>query len=260
MMRELLEKIRKLNQLIQKQAAVALDFDDMAKVVAQNVEANTYIISQKGRLLGYALDKAKICDIMIELLNTGRVFPQAYNDELNAAEETKVNIPRNGICAFRPGHVCHMGNKYTTIVPIIGGGERLGTMVLSKLSEFYDEDLILAEYCATVVGIEIIRSKAEQAESTARQRDAVTVAMHALSYSEMEAVEQIFQELEEGEGLLVASKIAKQVGITRSVIVNALRKLESAGVIEVRSLGMKGTHIKVMNDYLMDELKKLRQK
>ena len=112
----------------------------------------------------------------------------------------------------------------------------------------------------SVVGIEIVRSQAEQAESTARQRDAVTVAMHALSYSEMEAVEQIFQELEEGEGLLVASKIAKQVGITRSVIVNALRKLESAGVIEVRSLGMKGTHIKVMNDYLMDELNKLRQK
>lgn len=259
-MRELLVKMRKLNQLIQRQAAETLDFDDVAKVIAHNIGANIYIISQDGHLLGYSLDKVKICDIMIELLNEGRVFPQVYNEELNEAEETQVNIPRNGKCAFRPGHLCHMGNKFTTIIPIIGSGERLGTMVLSKLSEFHDADLILAEYCATVVGIEIVRAQAEQAESTARQRDAVTVAMHALSYSEMEAVEQIFQELEEGEGLLVASKIAKQVGITRSVIVNALRKLESAGVIEVRSLGMKGTHIKVMNDYLMDELKKLRQK
>ena len=43
---------------------------------------------------------------------------------------------------------------------------------------------------------------------------------------------------------LFASKIADRVGITRSVIVNALRKLESAGVIESRSLGMKGTYIK----------------
>jgi transcriptional pleiotropic repressor len=54
----------------------------------------------------------------------------------------------------------------------------------------------------------------------------------------------------------VASRIADRVGITRSVIVNALRKLESAGVIESKSLGMKGTYIRVLNDNLPDELKK----
>jgi transcriptional pleiotropic repressor len=55
---------------------------------------------------------------------------------------------------------------------------------------------------------------------------------------------------------LVASRIADKVGITRSVIVSALRKFESAGVIESRSLGMKGTYIKVLNDYLFEELKR----
>ena len=39
--------------------------------------------------------------------------------------------------------------------------------------------------------------------------------------------------------MLVASKVADKVGITRSVIVNALRKFESAGIIESRSLGLK---------------------
>ncbi len=52
-------------------------------------------------------------------------------------------------------------------------------------------------------------------------------------------------------------KIADRVGITRSVIVNALRKFESAGVIESRSLGMKGTFIKILNDYLLEELEKV---
>jgi len=33
-----------------------------------------------------------------------------------------------------------------------------------------------------------------------------------------------------------------------------LRKLESAGVIDARSLGMKGTYIKILNDYLYEEL------
>ena len=82
----------------------------------------------------------------------------------------------------------------------------------------------------------------------------VQLAIGTLSYSEMEAVEQIFAELNCDEGLLVASKIADQLGITRSVIVNALRKFESAGVIESRSLGMKGTYIKVKNPYLLDQL------
>ncbi|MFQ9894519.1 MAG: GTP-sensing pleiotropic transcriptional regulator CodY, partial [Emergencia sp.] len=33
------------------------------------------------------------------------------------------------------------------------------------------------------------------------------------------------------------------------------RKLESAGVIESRSLGMKGTRIKITNEFLRDGIK-----
>ena len=95
-------------------------------------------------------------------------------------------------------------------------------------------------------------------EEEMRKKAVVQMAIGTISYSELEAVEHIFEELDGKEGLLVASKIADRVGITRSVIVNALRKFESAGVIESRSLGMKGTHIKILNDKLMEELKKLK--
>ena len=59
---------------------------------------------------------------------------------------------------------------------------------------------------------------------------------------------------------MVASKIADRVGITRSVIVNALRKFESAGIIESRSSGMKGTYIKVVNDAAYEEIEEYRKK
>ena len=85
------------------------------------------------------------------------------------------------------------------------------------------------------------------------------MAIGTLSYSELEAVEHIFKELDGNEGLLVASKVADRVGITRSVIVNALRKLESASVIESRSLGMKGTYIKILNDKLLEGLDNLKR-
>ena len=85
------------------------------------------------------------------------------------------------------------------------------------------------------------------------------MAIGTLSYSEIEAVQQIFAELDGQEGLLVASKIADRVGITRSVIVNALRKFESAGVIESRSSGMKGTYIKVVNELIFEELESIKK-
>ncbi len=107
--------------------------------------------------------------------------------------------------------------------------------------------------------MEILRDRSGKIEDEARKKATVQVALGTLSYSELEAVIHILNELEGNEGLLVASKIADRVGITRSVIVNALRKFESAGVIESKSLGMKGTYIKVLNERLFEELKKLKK-
>ena len=116
----------------------------------------------------------------------------------------------------------------------------------------------MSEYGTTVVGLEMLRSVNEESAEETRKEQIVQSAISTLSFSELVAVEHIFNELNGNEGLLVASKIADRVGITRSVIVNALRKFESAGVIESRSLGMKGTHIKILNDKLIPELKKVR--
>ena len=102
----------------------------------------------------------------------------------------------------------------------------------------------------------------EAAEETAEETRKINVvksAINTLSYTEMHAIVHIFEELSGIEGILVASKIADKAGITRSVVVNALRKFESAGVIESRSSGMKGTYIKVLNDAIYGELKELKK-
>jgi transcriptional pleiotropic repressor len=186
-------------------------------------------------------------------------FPESYNAKLLNVHETLANLTNEGICVFEEETGCDVNSKLSTIVPINGNRERLGTLLLARFNnEFTDDDLVLAEYSGTIIGLEILRSKNEEIEDEARKKAVVQLAIGTLSYSELEAVEHIFNELDGNEGLLVASKIADKVGITRSVIVNALRKFESAGVIESRSLGMKGTHIKILNDKLMDELKKIK--
>ncbi|WP_139904552.1 GTP-sensing pleiotropic transcriptional regulator CodY [Clostridium thermarum] len=258
-MSTLLEKTRKLNKILQKTGAEPVVFSDICKLLSDVLACNVYIVSRKGKILGYNFSGGFECDIVKDKVLSEMRFPEAYNSKLMNAQETLANLHNQGLCVFGEDGNCELDNKITTIVPIMGNRERLGTLLLARFGEhFTDDDLVLVEYSATIVGMEILRAKSDEMEEEVRKKAIVQLAIGTLSYSELEAVEHIFNELDGNEGLLVASKIADKVGITRSVIVNALRKFESAGVIESRSLGMKGTHIKILNDKLLDELKKIK--
>lgn len=260
MSESLLEKTRKINKFLQRSAGYPVDFNDVCKTLGEVLNSSAYVASRKGKVLGFRLMEEYECDVIHNEVLEDKMFPKNFNDTLLDIHETKPNITEEELnCVFDENTKCPYPDKLITIVPINGGGERLGTLVLTRFGkQFADEDLVLAEYSATVVGMEILRSKSEEIEEEARKKAIVQLAIGTLSFSELEAVEHIFEELDGSEGLLVASKIADRVGITRSVIVNALRKFESAGVIESRSLGMKGTYIKILNDKLLEELKKVR--
>ncbi len=256
---KLLDRARNINSMLQKTTGKSVNFNDMSQTLRDTIGANIFILSRRGKLLGFAI-KQEIENERMKNMLSERQFPEEYTNSLFTIQETTPNIDINSdYTAFPVENRDLFKNGLTTIVPIIGGGERLGTLVLSRITEsFNDDDLLLAEYGATVVGMEILHEKTEEIEQEARSKAVVQMAISSLSYSELEAIEHIFEELEGKEGLLVASKIADRVGITRSVIVNALRKLESAGVIESRSLGMKGTYIKVLNDKFLYELQNMR--
>lgn len=256
---DLLTKTRKINSMLQKAAGKPVNFKEMAETLSDVIEANVFVVSRKGKLLGLAVNQ-QIENERIMRMFEERQFPEDYTNNLFNITETSSNLGIDSeYTAFPVENKELFSQGLTTIVPIIGGGERLGTLMLARLqTEFTNDDLILAEYGATVVGMEILREKSEEIEEEARSKAVVQMAINSLSYSELEAIEHIFEELDGKEGLLVASKIADRVGITRSVIVNALRKLESAGVIESRSLGMKGTYIKVLNSKFLVELEKIK--
>ncbi|RAL26317.1 GTP-sensing pleiotropic transcriptional regulator CodY [Thermoflavimicrobium daqui] len=255
----LLDKARQINRLLQRTGGQAVSFMEMAEVLRDIIGCNTYVVSRKGKVLGFGVAQEYADDeINNWALREGKI-PEMYNELLLEFRNTQHNLDEKSPFDFTRQLNEVAQHRYITIVPVIGGGDRLGTLLLTRFDqEFTNDDLVLTEYGATVVGMEILREKAEQAEEEARNRAVVQMAISSLSYSELEAVEHIFEELDGKEGLLVASRIADRVGITRSVIVNALRKLESAGVIESRSLGMKGTYIKTLNDRLIPALMKHR--
>lgn len=255
----LLTKTRKLNKILQRSGTEPIAFQDICSLLSDVMECNVYIISKKGKVLGYTFGHGFQCEAMKKKVIEDKKFPSDYNELLLATDETVSNSLNEGRCVFQEVGKCKSVDKLSTIVPIMGSRDRVGTLILARFGKtFTDDDLVLAEYSATIVGMEMLRAMQDELEEQARKKAVVQLAIGTLSYSELEAVEHIFSELNGNEGLLVASKIADKVGITRSVIVNALRKFESAGVIESRSLGMKGTYIHVLNEKLIDELKKIK--
>lgn len=257
--KSLLEKARAINRLLQKIGGNPVDYEETCRVLADNLECNVYIVGRRGQLVGHAFMPDKGCQQMEKVMDFVERFPESFNNSFLETQETKANIPVNPQqCIFKVDELsCTCGNRVATVVPVFGGARRLGTLILAKPDgQFRDEDIVLSEYGATVVANELMRVRAERMEEEIRKKTAVQIAVATLSYSEREAIEHIMAELNGNDGLLVASRIADKVGITRSVIVSALRKFESAGVIESRSLGMKGTYIKVLNEYLFEELDK----
>ncbi len=252
---QLLDKTRKINKLLHNNNSNMVVFNDICEVLSEILESNILVISKKGKVLGIK-DRVGI-EIIHELISddVGGHIDELLNERLLNVLSTKENV--NLVTLGFTGEGIQ---KYVAIItPIDIAGERLGTLFIYRDSAPYEiDDIILSEYGTTVVGLEMLRSVNEESAEETRKIQIVRSAISTLSFSELEAITHIFEELDGNEGILVASKIADRVGITRSVIVNALRKFESAGVIESRSSGMKGTYIKVINDVVFDELKKLK--
>ena len=226
---QLLDKTRKINKLLHNSSSSKVVFNDICQVLMDTLSSNILVLSKKGKVLG-------------------------INERFLGVLSTKENVNLQTL-GFE-----HVNSNCQGIInPIDIAGERLGTVFMYRNDKPYDiEDIIVSEYGTTVVGLEMMRAVHEENAEEDRKQQVVKSAFNTLSFSELEAIIHIFDELDGEEGILVASKIADRVGITRSVIVNALRKFESAGVIESRSSGMKGTYIKVLNEVIFDELEEIK--
>ena len=252
---QLLDKTRKINKLLHNTSTSKVVFNDICSVLVETLSSNILVISKKGKVLG--VGKCEGVEELSEMITSeiGSFVDSLLNERFLGVLSTKenVNLATLGFTGEGVG-------RYTAIInPIEIAGERLGTVFGYRSSAQYDiDDIIVSEYGTTVVGLEMMRSVDEENAAETRKHQVVKSAFSTLSFSELEAIIHIFDELDGNEGILVASKIADRVGITRSVIVNALRKFESAGVIESRSSGMKGTYIKVLNDYIFDELDEIK--
>lgn len=253
---ELLKKTRRVGRAFQaKREGEPLNYFHLSEMLSEFSTANVYVVDKSGKLLGYNWLPEYQSQALSDSFKDG-VMPEEFVIRMNRCRDSEIHD--EDAFLFDDAYTGEKPEKHLMYVPIIGANaERLGTIMLVRFhAPFLIEDILLAEYLGVLAGIQILNERAKDLEEDSRTRLSVQMAMRALSYSELESMKNIISELNGYEGIAIASKVADRVGVTRSVIVNALRKLESAGLIESRSLGMKGTYIKILNPLLIEYLAK----
>jgi len=254
---ELLKKTRSFNGLLQASAGRTLSLSALVRLLGENIGGHIFLLDDGGRILGCRLTGKFACESLrgtVQQRDAG--LPASFVGFLSAAEGTRANLPQQGReCVLGLASSCRWDDVLLAAVPVLGAGVRLGSLVLSRCGRrFTAADLVLAELGATMAGAEMIRRRRDRLQTAQRERAGVQLAMAALSNAERDAVRRIMPVLVSGPGLVVTTEVARQMGCTRSVVVNALHKLKSAGVIESRSQGMKGTYVKLLNENLAREV------
>lgn len=153
-----------------------------------------------------------------------------------------------------------IGKECCTAVPVICQKEPVYTIIAvteNTNSGLKNNQIMILENTTALIALKLSYKTENNNQNKALQSAKIQAVLNVLSYSEIKSIIYILGALEgKTEGILITSKIADKVGLTRSVVVNALRKLESATFIETRSLGMKGTFIKILNPLLLEEINK----
>ncbi len=234
----LLEKIRTMKRDFLQSDDQGYVLEEGGKRIAEATGAAILIIGGDGNILGGHPGEVDTGGRVEKLLGEGTLAGKADLMEAVGSGEPVVNEPYPG---------GESGLLYS-LIPAQGKDKRVASLLLFHPERSLDDnEIVLAEVGSSLVGMYVLHKVTDQEEEDARNKKLAEVAFDSLSYSEVEAIREILKNIENNESVVVASKIADNLGITRSVIVNALRKFESAGIIESRSLGMKGTFIRVIN-------------
>ncbi len=241
----LTEKIRELNSSLYNSEGQTPDLQQAVGSLFSLVGAAVFVVNREGAVLTAESGSVKLAENLKLLIK----------DQSLKADLGFMQLLKNSEAVYNETHPDQKTNVdyFYSLVPLTAEEKKSDLLLLSSAKKPLDDDqLALAEIGALLIGLIQRLEALGKEEEIIRNKKLAEGAFESLSYSEVEAIEEILKNITNNESVVVASKIADNLGITRSVIVNALRKFESAGIIESRSLGMKGTFIRIKNLHAME--------
>ena len=167
----LLENTRKLNRILQSSGPDGVVFSDLTNVVSQILDCNVFVVSRKGRILSMTLSN-KNSTLSFDETDTNEYrFTNQFNDSLLSYNATRLISTQTEM------------TRYLLLSAQQSGVGRLGTLIFECFGrEMTTEDMILAEYSATVVGMKSCVQKPMRLR-TGTKKAVVQMAIGTLSYS-----------------------------------------------------------------------------
>ena len=118
---KLIEKMRALNHLLQKTAGSAVSFMEMTEVLSKTIHSSSFVMSRKGKLLGYDLLDQALSDSIHQVIFAEKKISSEHNSLLFSITETVSNsndIP-NQLHTIEQIRLW-FGFPHLMIVPILG--------------------------------------------------------------------------------------------------------------------------------------------
>jgi len=232
----MLKKIQKLNEL----------FNELLSYFHENMDCSGIVVKDSGEILfsNYVGFPENSYWAIIKKENGIR---ETTAKRINSIKDILFNFNYNDLSLFDEYNCSKTDKCFGVLIPIdIDSSRDISILLFKYNSKFVQEDEIIFEIISSYVFLIKKCDKRVENLNLLKQNDDIISVINILSYSEVKAIEHIIDELNEKDGILVGSKIADRARITRSVVVNALRILESANIIQTKSLGAKGTSIKFL--------------
>lgn len=113
----LLSKTRKINALLQDIVGKSVNFKNMSKTLSDVMEANIFIISLRGKLLGFSVNN-QIENEQIKQALEDHQFPEEYTKKILNMKETYLNLDLiNESSVFSIENMDLSKKELTTIIP-----------------------------------------------------------------------------------------------------------------------------------------------
>ena len=117
-MKSLLEKTRKITRTIQQKVGYQVDFNEMAELVSEIMEATVYVFSNKGKLLGSAVYEQFGTSVLEDDVLAEARLSVEFNQELLKIDVTSANLKGENQTLYNPEVVSPFADKNITIVPL----------------------------------------------------------------------------------------------------------------------------------------------
>lgn len=251
----LLDKTRKINKLIHNSTYDDFNIYSILESFEPLVLSDIYLIDISGEVLGDR--KSAAVNRLFELTNlkTGDYIEESLLKRLSLISNTKENV-KPEFLGFQETSF----DSYFMIVPVEAFGKKAGYLLIYRNQTAFDiDDIVLAENVAILIAVQIANDNSKLELIERENDDDVRRIITSLSNSELKAAIYVLDSLNGASGIVKVSEISEKTAVTRSVIVNAIKKLDTTGVISSKSCGPKGTFIQINNDILYKEIVSFNQ-